>query len=90
MKLVPNKSGGVSRRSYQRTYAKSANAKVSDTLGKFKLRSETIKPAKIDTSRNKTPGGVSNRRDYSSSSDFSADFGTTGFTAEENRFETKR
>lgn len=86
MKLVPNKSGGMSRRSYNREYAKTANAKVSNVLGKMKLRSETIKPAKVDTSRNKPRGGATSRREYSSSSDFSADFGTTGFTDEENKF----
>lgn len=85
-KLVPNKTTGSSRRAYQYAYSKSASAKMSDTLGKLKLRSETIKPAKVDTSRNKVPGGSKSRREYSSSSDFSADFGTTGFTDEENKF----
>ncbi len=79
VKLVPSKTGGASRRAYNRAYAKSASGKESNLLGKLKLRSDPIKPSKV-------PGGGASftRRDYKlNTPEFNADFGTTGFTKEE-------
>lgn len=53
MKRVPNRWTGVSRRSYQNVYAKSAQAKVGDALGSSKLRTPAVKPPK-DPSSGKT------------------------------------
>ncbi len=78
MKLVPRKSLGSSRKAYQKGYGQSASAKQKSLLGKSKLSSDVIKPAK-------TPGGgASVRRDYKTdASDFNVSFGNTGYTEED-------
>lgn len=88
MKMVPNKTTGSSRRSYQRGYANSENAVASGVLGKAKLRSAPIKPAKapkavkIDTGSPKAVTAVT-PRGYGKTPALSPSFGTTGFTDEE-------
>jgi len=58
-KLVPNKSAGASRRSYQHGYSKSATNVMSDILGKSKLRTPAFAQpkgaAKITNYAKRTP-----------------------------------
>jgi hypothetical protein len=88
MKMVPNKTTGSSRRSYQRGYAKSGDAQASQALGSAKVRSAPIKPAKapkavkIDTGEPKAASALT-PRGYGKTPALSPSFGTTGFTDEE-------
>lgn len=81
MKLVPSKSTGMARRAYNRAYTQSASGKTNSTLGKLKLRSDPVKPSKVDTKTGKAKS--MQRRDYGVPPDNFASFGTTGFTDEE-------
>ncbi len=79
MALVPKKSGGSSRKSYQQGYSKSSNAKQSKALGKLKLRSDVVKPSR-------KPGGGASMTTADFRMDppeIHADFGHTGYTKED-------
>lgn len=76
-KMVPNKSGGVSRRSYQTAYKKGMGGKgVSGTMGTLSLKTPAPKTQKERVERS--------TRDYSKVNDpMNVSFGDTGYTEED-------
>lgn len=72
---VPNQWTGVSRRSYQNVYAKSAGAQVKDALGRNKLSTPATKPAR-DPSSTKTAMKTA-QKSYSQGKASKVSFGST-------------
>lgn len=78
-KLVPNKSGGASRRAYQGAFSKGMTEKGMGSLGKLQLKTPSLKGQT-------KPRAAKSTRDYAKADGndpMNVSFGDTGFTEED-------
>ena len=78
MSRVPQKSGGASRRAYHHGYSKSAQNRVSRTLGPNKLR--TPKQSSDSSSRSSSS---SNKQSEPKRTSMKVSFGRTGYVRDD-------